>query len=80
METAEAVQDIRAPERTPLKQGVNQSFINMFFGSPAAIAKKRDASLRQASAPRPCFPRWAADQIVILVPSNFVSDHEPPSL
>src|SRR6266852_4894891 len=38
METAEAVQDIGAPDHTPLKQGVNGSSINTWFGSPARIA------------------------------------------
>jgi hypothetical protein len=43
METAEAVQDGGAPDYTPLKQGVNESFINPMFGSPAGISKKWDA-------------------------------------
>src|SRR5713101_7751367 len=50
METAEAVQNIEAPDHTPLKQGVNESFMNSLLGPPAGISNMWDEStlLRQA--------------------------------
>jgi hypothetical protein len=80
METAEAVQDIGAPDHTPLKQGVNESRISTLFGSPAAVSKKWDApaaavvSLALIKSLRFSRPRENTSRAVLSLPKLPVTD------